>query len=58
MTSSATVAVHKSSMASSLELPINNGGESSAVKVGARKCAINLIHTLAQCFLKNICRFI
>ena len=37
MTSSATMAVHKSSMASSPELPVSNGGERLAVKVGARK---------------------
>ena len=44
MTSSATMAVHKSSMASSPESPVSNGGESFADKVGARKYAINLIH--------------
>ena len=37
MTSSATMAMHKSSMVSSPESPISNGGERDAVKVGARK---------------------
>ena len=37
MTSSATLAAHNNSMASSPELPINNGGEMSAFKVGSKK---------------------
>ena len=37
ITSSTTTAVHKSSIASSLELPDNNGGERLAVNVGAKK---------------------
>ena len=36
ITSSTTTAVHKSSIASSLELPDNNGGERLAVNVGAK----------------------
>ena len=35
MTSSATTAVHNSSMASSPESPTNNGGDSFAVTVGS-----------------------
>ena len=44
MTSSATMAVHKSSMASSPESPVSNGGERFTDKVGARKDTINLLH--------------
>ena len=44
MTSSDSVAAHNNSMASSPESPINNGGERSAVKVGAKKYVINFIH--------------
>ena len=44
MTSSATMALHKSSMVSSPESPVSNGGESFAAKVGARKNAFDLNH--------------
>ena len=52
MTSSATMAVHKSSMASSPESPVSNGGESFAVKVGAKKDALNFNH-----LHEEICEF-
>ena len=44
MTSSVTMAVHESLMASSPELPINNKGESVDVKVGAMKNLSNSIY--------------
>ena len=44
MISSATVAAHNNSRASFPETPMNNEGERSAVKVGAKKYVINFIH--------------